>query len=36
MTAEQIRDAFDRDRLDPIKDFSIACRKELFEIAAGG
>lgn len=36
MTVEQIRLAFERDRLDPIKDFSIACRKELLEIAGGG
>jgi hypothetical protein len=33
MTVEQIRMAFERDRLDPIRDFSIACRKELLEIA---
>ena len=33
MTVEQIRLAFERDRLDPIRDFSIACRKELVEIA---
>ena len=36
MTVEQIRLAFERDRFDPIKDFSVACRKELLEIAAGG
>jgi hypothetical protein len=36
MTVEQIRLAFERDRLDPIKDFSVACRKELLEIAGGG
>ena len=35
MTVEQIRLAFERDRLDPIKDFSVACRKELLEIAGG-
>ena len=35
MTVEQIRVAFERDRLDPVKDFSIACRKELLEIAGG-
>jgi hypothetical protein len=35
MTVEQIRLAFERDRLDPIGDFSIACRKELVEIAGG-
>src|ERR1700676_4621527 len=26
MTVEQIRLAFERDRLDPIRDFSVACR----------
>ena len=36
MTVEQIRVAFERDRLDPIRDFSVACRKELLEIAGGG
>jgi len=36
MTAEQIRDAFHRKRLDPIKEFSIACRMKLFEIEGGG
>ena len=36
LTVEQIRRAFERDRLDPIKDFSVACRKELLEIADGG
>jgi hypothetical protein len=36
MTIEQIRVAFERDRLDPIRDFSVACRKELLEIASGG
>ncbi len=36
MTAEQIRIAFERDRVDPIRDFSIACRKELLDIAHGG
>jgi hypothetical protein len=36
MTVEQIRLAFERDRLDPIKDFSVACRKELLEITGGG
>ena len=33
MTVEQIRLAFERDRLDPIRDFSVVCRKELYEIA---
>ena len=36
MTVEQIRVALERDRFDPIRDFSIACRKELLEIAGGG
>ena len=36
MTVEQIRVAFERDRLDPMRDFSVACRKELLEIAGGG
>ena len=33
MTVEQIRVAFERDRLDPIRDFSVICRKELLQIA---
>ena len=33
MTIEQIRLAFERDRLDPIRDFSVACQKELLAIA---
>ena len=36
MTVEQVRLAFERDRFDPIRDFSIACRQELREIAGGG
>ena len=36
MTVEQIRRSFECDGLDPIKDFSIACRKELLQIAGGG
>jgi hypothetical protein len=36
MTVEQIRLAFERDRRDPIRDFSITCRKELLQIAGGG
>lgn len=38
LTVEQIRVAFERDRLDrldPIRELSIACRKELLEIARG-
>jgi len=34
MTVEQIRMAFEREGLDPIKDFSVACRKELFDVHA--
>lgn len=33
MTVEQIRLAFERDRLDPLGDFSVACRKEFLAIA---
>jgi hypothetical protein len=36
MTVEQMRLAFERDRLDPIREFSVASRKELLEIARGG
>jgi hypothetical protein len=36
MTVEQIRLAFERDRFDPIRDFGVACRKELLKIAGGG
>jgi hypothetical protein len=36
MTVEQIRVALEQDRLDPLRDFSVACRKELLEIARGG
>lgn len=36
LTVEEIRLAFERDRLDPIRDFSAACRKEVLEIADGG
>jgi hypothetical protein len=35
LTVEQIRVAFEQDRIDPITDFSIACRKELLAIAGG-
>ena len=35
MTVEQMRLAFERDRIDPIRDFSVGCRKELLEIAGG-
>jgi hypothetical protein len=35
MTIEEIRLAVERDRLDPIRDFSVACRKELLEIGGG-
>jgi len=33
LTVEEIRRAFECDGIDPIKDFSIACRKELLQIA---
>ena len=36
MTVEQIRVAIERDRFDPVRDFSVVCRKELLEIAGGG
>jgi len=32
MTVEQMRLAFERDQLDPIRDFSVACRNELLRI----
>jgi len=32
MTVEQIRVAFERNRLDPIRDFSVVGRKELLKI----
>lgn len=35
MTVDQIRLAVERDRFDPVRDFSIACRKELQAIAGG-
>ena len=35
LSVEQVRLAFERDQLDPIREFSIVCRKELQEIAAG-
>ena len=36
MTVEQIRVAFEQERLDPIRDFSVACRRELLEFAGDG
>ena len=36
MTVEQIRAAFERNPVDPIRNFSVVCRKELLEIANGG
>ena len=36
LTVEQIRLAFEQDRLDPLRDFSVACEKELRDIAASG
>jgi len=35
-TVEQIRTSFERERLDPIKDFSTAARMELLEMNAFG
>jgi hypothetical protein len=35
MTIEQIRLAFECDGIDPIKEFSVTCRKELLGIAGG-
>jgi hypothetical protein len=35
MTVGQIRVAFERDHLDPLRDFSVVCRHELLEIARG-
>ncbi len=35
MTKEQIREALDADQFDPLKEFSVVCREELTEIAAG-
>ena len=35
MTVEEIRLAFDKERFDPIKGFSAACRRELLDITAG-
>lgn len=36
LTVAQVRLAFETEGLDPIKDFSVACRKELLQIAGGG
>lgn len=36
MTIDQIRAAFEKDEIDPIRDFSVACRKELRAIVGGG
>jgi hypothetical protein len=35
LTVEQIRLAVERDRFDPVQDFSVVCRKDLAEIARG-
>jgi hypothetical protein len=32
MTVDQMRRAFEHEGFDPIKDFSVICRKELFEV----
>lgn len=31
MTVEQMRLAFEREEIDPIKDFSVVCRKEIID-----
>jgi len=36
MTVEQNRVTFERDRFDPLLDFSIVCREEFLEIAGAG
>jgi hypothetical protein len=36
MTIDQIRAAFDHGQIDPIKQFSNACRTEFLEIITGG
>jgi hypothetical protein len=33
LSVEQVRLAFERDQFDPIRDFSIVCRKELHEVS---
>jgi hypothetical protein len=35
MTIEQIRVALEQERIDPLRDFSAACRAELLDITAG-
>jgi hypothetical protein len=35
LTVEEIRAAFEEDRLDPMKDFSVVCRRELLDGAGG-
>jgi hypothetical protein len=34
LTANQIREAFEANELDPLKDFSAICRKELLEMSS--
>lgn len=36
LTVEQIREAVEHDRIDPVRDFSTACRKELSVIQEAG
>lgn len=36
LTVEQIRLAFERDQLDPVRDFSVAYRRELIQIGGDG
>jgi hypothetical protein len=35
MTVEEMRVAFEQNRIDPLQEFSVACRQELLEIALG-
>jgi len=35
LSVEEIRVAFEHDRIDPLEEFSVACRKELLGIAGG-
>jgi hypothetical protein len=36
LSIDEIRIAFERDRVDPLQEFSIACRRELLEVGASG
>ena len=35
LTKDEIRAALDADQFDPLKEFSVVCREELMELAAG-